>query len=575
MSDGNGVFILEGSSARTDTLVLPSTVSDMPFYFFDCVITGKNGDQIESEPAVLEVTNVNEYKPVLYVGEYAIEPGEKIDLSEKDMGTGTVEYASDGTTVTFNEARINTANYLFDKQLAPSLGILFEDRYDYQLEYHFIFNGENSIDNDFYDPDYNSAGVDLNAFFACKDDPNCPTIFFEGEGKLYLNGGSNQLYSDSNIEINIPVETHPNGDIFGDGIRANSLYIGNGVALDLNVNGTAIHTEGDLRIEDGAVINVTSSAPHVSVGPTIKNIFFVYGSIYAKKAQIKIEAFGDPKNFVPYGAYLANFAGFILAGEGSMNLEGTKVDVHLYTEPAEEPFGLNFYGIQGGGETNSLDMSDGAILNIKIDGEEVVNGGGIALDGIVNVEQSSKINVEMNCQGSVTGIEALRALNVTDSNVLVNVRSTTGGECFGIVCGEASFDLSTSEHSVYSKAENGLALAADTGERGEDIKEYDGSYEAKKIILKNKAIFKKPGSASIALWGVPGYGDTIIAETVFNNADTSKPVDEVLVSVKSANMMTYIAAALVMVFAVGYWLYDSNKRKARKAQLARNRKYKK
>lgn len=89
------VFVLEGNSAKTDTLVIPCTSQYANPEELVCTITDINGNVIETEPAVIEVMNKEEDKTVLYVGDYAIEPGEELDLSETPM-----EAASSVLTVT-------------------------------------------------------------------------------------------------------------------------------------------------------------------------------------------------------------------------------------------------------------------------------------------------------------------------------------------------------------------------------------------------------------------------------------------------------------------------------------------
>ncbi|MBQ6536026.1 MAG: hypothetical protein IJI40_04540, partial [Firmicutes bacterium] len=55
--DENLEYVLTGASAKTDTLVVPSTMQDDADLLFRCVITDKKGNIVESEPARLSIKN--------------------------------------------------------------------------------------------------------------------------------------------------------------------------------------------------------------------------------------------------------------------------------------------------------------------------------------------------------------------------------------------------------------------------------------------------------------------------------------------------------------------------------------
>ncbi|MBR3258671.1 MAG: hypothetical protein IKF96_06735, partial [Eggerthellaceae bacterium] len=68
-SDGVKPFELDGATAYTDTLVLPSTGRTWTGLSFICVITDNQGHTVYTQPANIIITNEDENKPVLYVGE--------------------------------------------------------------------------------------------------------------------------------------------------------------------------------------------------------------------------------------------------------------------------------------------------------------------------------------------------------------------------------------------------------------------------------------------------------------------------------------------------------------------------
>lgn len=238
ISDTYSDFVLEGSSASTDTLVIPSTQQDDPDLYARCVITGKDGTVLESESGMLHVTNAEEDKTVLYVGDIAVQPGDTLDLSETDFGSGLITFDADGVTITFENADFSIEGMTYDRTLSPSLGIFFSRRHRDCQEFFFNLIGENVFYNDYFDPDYNAAGVVFNIFFGSGDDEEPPTVCIQGEGSLTLKGGGNSIYSDADLRIDAVVTTEPNGSIYCDAITAQNITIGPNAELSLSCNGT-------------------------------------------------------------------------------------------------------------------------------------------------------------------------------------------------------------------------------------------------------------------------------------------------------------------------------------------------
>ncbi len=343
-----------------------------------------------------------------------------------------------------------------------------------------------------------------------------------------MKGGANQIYTDANIELAMDVKTEPKDADFCDGIRCSTLFIDEGVTAELNVNGTAVHTEGDLHISDGAKLDVTSSAPHVSQGPTTKSMLFIVGSIYAKQSQINISGYADPENFVPYEAFVATMPAILLAEEGNLNAEGTEISIELSAGESEEPFAMNLAGVYGNGETNAISLSDGAKLDVHINTPEVNGVTGVCVGGIVDIEEGCSVNIDVLGAGEVTALEAERALYVNNAKVEAKAESTTGDFAFGIVCGEADITLDTADYTVHSTTVDGVAFAADTGVHEDAVVEYVSGYEPTVITL-NGCKCVTPEQGEISLFGLPGYGMTIKAETFFGE-DKSQPAPEVLIS---------------------------------------------
>ena len=531
LTDQNSIFVLDGQTAHTPTLEVVST-EDMPYVAgYRCIITDLAGNQTVSDWALLDLSNREEDKPVLYVGEYALEPGDTLDLADTMLGEGTIAFSADGLTITYTDVYFSNKYAVRDTTLSPAIGTLLINRgYGDNVEYHFVFNGTNFFNNTYYDADYNAAGVTMNSFFACGDDGNKPTVIFEGDGELYLVGGGNQIYSDANVEIDLKLTTLPRGAIFCDGIRGFNVIIDEGAQVNLNVNGTAIHTEGDLRIYDGAQVNITSVAPHVSVGPTTKNVFYIIGSVYMQGAEVNIDALGDAAQFIPYGAALAVWNGITLISDGSVNMDASTLNIKLHTSRSIDTFAVTLCGIEGDGVSNAVVLENGSVLNIQVDAPDAVIVTGINVPGIVDVDATSSLSVDVCGMGESFGIIADRLIRVAGGQVSSVVRSAGGSTTYGIVGGGAEFTMGEGGGAVYSLAEGGIAMAFATGTEPEGEPGYDDSYEPSVFMLRGQAEIITPDDAAISLAAVHRMGEIQPTESVFSASDPQFPAEEVLIA---------------------------------------------
>lgn len=529
ISDTYSDFVLGGSSATTDTLVIPSTMQDDPDLYARCVITDHDGNVVESEPGIMHVVNGDEDKTVLYVGDYAVEPGQTLDLSSTTLGTGTVTFDAGGTIVTLDNVHVSTETMTYDWALSPSLGIMLMRRNGDSPEYRFELVGENYIEDTYFDPDYNSGGIVFNSYFGATDDPNAPTVYLEGEGSLELRGGSYSIYSDSNVEVDATLVTEPSGARYCDSITCQGIFVGEGAKLVLHANGTALRAKGDLRVAKGASVEIASSAPHVSVGATAKSIVLADGSIYIDGATLAIQGFSDPEQFVPYGSMLANFVG--ISYGGNMVVTSSDVSIEMTEGEAEEPFVMSCYGISGDGMPSPLTLEGGSRLSVNVTMQDVLFVGGVMVSGSLEADEGCEVVVTAVSAGETAGIDAEQGLVLTDALLDSAVTSSEGLTTYGITGGGLVANITDPASHVHSIAEGGIALAADTGEHGEFEVEPEDGYAPEAIVLSDDAAIVTPAGGTVNLVGVPGYGETIRAETVFDPADMTTPASEVEIAI--------------------------------------------
>ena len=561
LNDGYTDFELSGTSATTDTLVIPSTEQDWPDLNFRCVITDKDGNTVESEPAVVSIANPEEELTVLFVGEYAVQPGETLDLAEVDAGSGTVAFDADGVTMTFDNVKMRTEERVFDAANAPGLGIFLMRRNPENRQFTVNLVGKNTIEDTYYDEEWNAAGVVFNSFFRAGEDEDPPTLVFQGSGSLELIGGTNGIYSDANVRIDAAVTTKPNGDIYNDAITARTITIGGDAALSLSCNGTALRAKGDLVVEDGAAISITSLAPHVSVGATAKNIVGVDGSITLGEAALTIEGIADPEQFLPYGSVLGNFSA--IAYGGDFEASGTSIVVGITEKKGSEPYVMSCYGITSEEPGTSFVLKDGASVLVDLETPDTFVAAGITV-GDMDIQDGCAVQVAATSSGETGGVEADGRLALANATLESEVRSTADLTTYGVVCAGLEVNFSKPDCYLRSTAEGGIALASDTGEHGEfEVAPEDG-YEPQSITISGDATIVEPAESEINLYGAAGYGETIKAETVYDASDMTAPATKVEIAspaapAPSSNDGTEIplvagALALLAVGAAGLYV---------------------
>ncbi|MBR3196797.1 MAG: hypothetical protein IKF50_08885 [Clostridia bacterium] len=565
-SDGYNIFELQGSSAHTDTLIVPSIEQDsQEVLTYWCVMEDRKGNVLTTEEATLTNKNKTEDITVLYIGEFALTPGDELDLKGAGLGKGKVYFDPDGVNITFENVRLSNGRFVCDPRTSAALCVFLMRRNSEDLEYYFHMKGKCVITNNYYDADYHSGGVTFNAFFGTKGEGNHPNLVFDGD-PLVIKGGSNYIYTDANIEFMSDFTGRPRKNDFADGITCYSLYFDEGTHASINAHGTAIHTDGDLRMYDGAVVDVDSKPVRVSVGPTVKDSLFIMGSIYANGATLNVKGTAVPKNFIPTDQYIAMLSGISLNGLGSINADNAVINVELSARPARKEYTGNLIGVFGGETGNSVDLMNGSVLKVKIYGPKTANTVAVQIGGLFMLEEGCKAKLDVRGMTEAFGMTVGRELNVTDAVLESRVRAGKEGTAYGILFGTANITLTDRKCFVKSEAKNGIALAADTGETVEAAVAYIPQYAPSCFILAEKAQITVPRKGEVNVFAVPGYGSFIKAETVFRPSAVETPASTVHIAVKGYRMPLYLicggAAAVIAAAAAGCALILIRRKKA-------------
>ena len=556
------IFQLDGSTARayrrsdydtfseTLTLTVPSTEYNQHAAYFRCVIVDIYGKKHISDEAVLTV-NSDARKPVLYVGEYAVEPGETLDLEDTELGSGTVTYDSNGLDMTFDNVDIVNTHCVYDSSNAPGQGLFLyavddSKTIDERLEYKMYFKGDCRINNKYFDKEINSGGVTVNAYFGAGHEDYQPTLVIDGDSTLTVIGGKYSFYvHDGNIEIATDIRTLPLGSNYNHAIQAYNILIDPGVKADIKCCGPALlSTSGDIRISEGADLSIDAKTPHISDGRAALGLINSSGSIYCNGAKLAITGTGAPENTIPYNSAVAMLSA--IACQGTLNLNDTGIDIDLMIDKWPETYAYNFYGINGG-DFARMSMTNGSWLDINIRGADVMGACGIGMGGTIMVDPDCSINMMISSAHKVTGIITDGKLFVHDAIVDINLTTLSKDEAIrartiGIDCSEADFDLSGGKGYIRIWADiDGVAIAAGGTEAVDDPIGYKKGYMPQYIKRDSQAKITIPKTGEVSSYSYELLGKNWKAETVYDLKDTSKPASDVCfgeVVRKKANPLT-------------------------------------
>lgn len=528
-------FTLDGTSASTDTLIVPSTEYSFHTHYFRCIVTDLRGKKHVSDEAAMTPTNATEQKPVLYVGEYALEPGDTLDLSTTDAGSGIVKYDENSFDVTFENLDINNNSVVYDSTNASSFGIFLSARDDIpveeRLEYRMHFKGLCKIINTYFDKEENEGGVCVNTYFNTGSESVKPTLIIDGDDMITVCGGRNSFYvGNGNIELNADIRTIPLGTNYCDGITANNIIIGEGVKADINACGAAlIARESDIRIMNGAVININAIAPHISKGLASVSVIRSPESIYMDGAEMNISGKSVPETTVPYGSPIAMYSGLVYFN--TLSLKDSKLNIELGSRNCPEKYSNNFYGISGD-DFSRISLQDGSSINIDINVPKVFGATGIAVGGNILVDPGCSIKTYIKAMKKVYGISTDSKITLQDG-VIDNVSEALPFEddpaliAAGITAGEADIDLTDETGYIYSKVNAGTALNLTQYENTDDPVAFDPSYVPTMITLRNKAKISVPSEGVFSCASFDLESRLRKAETIYDLTDTSVPAKEI------------------------------------------------
>ena len=580
-------FTLDGISAKTDTLIIPSTKQKNDVFKFWCVFYDKDGYKHTTKRAYLDLNNRSTFKTVLYIGNYGINPGESLDLSETELGSGIVSFANDGTTVTLDNVNYDNSVNMMDSTIT-SIGLCMERNCNVDKDYTVILKGENKFTNVFYQESTNGCGIpfdfqctipqqssefsedvssepidmwigipitrtqsrapqieeaakaDLSEFTSVGAQFVVPTVTIKESdegGSLSLSGGTNVIRILGDLVLDADVTIERSNVHFSDGIVADTLDVMPNTNLDLAVNGSGVSVTGGFRLQEDCKLNIDTVMPRVSQGETLKQAIFVGGGnmVVNSGCEINLNVHATPDD----GADIEGFAGINLAGDTtSLAVVGSKIQVQMDAKPGTTPesqdYAKNFIGIMG----YMIDAKD-TDISVQSDAETVINSAGIETNNNATFDNCN-INVEVKASDNIFGFASNGIVELKNTNVdIVTEKYGDDGFSYAFCSNVLKLPAIADGYHVSANAtnEDGIAILVDTGRAGDAERGYDKNYKPYRIVPYNKedCIIPVDNQASIA--SIPGaLHSYVYIESYYDLKDTSKPANNVLLKKSAADI---------------------------------------
>lgn len=517
------VFALDGTSAATNELIIPSTSQEDGVLVYYCEVTGKDGTTIKSKEATLDMNNREENKTVLYAGNYAIEPGQTLDLSKVSLGSGLITLAENGTDLEFDQVKFdNSEQPVYDRTVSPAIGIVLDRSNPTDENYTLTLKGDNTLKNTFYQEESGLGGITLHFGFRSMEDV-IPTVVIDGVkegGTLTVEGGTNGIRSRGNLILNTDLTTRPFKNRYMDGVVSETtLTVAPGRKMDLAVYGSGFSTDSALTIGENAAVTIDMTVPKVNGGQTGKTAIFVGGETFDLQngSTLDITCKADPK----VTTEILGCGGVQLQNGAGMNAKGSKITIGVSAGAYDEDYVGSAVGISGDEGEISLENT---ALSVAIAPEMIQTANGFYCIGNLNVENCA-ILIDTAATYIAYGLAAEGDLSIASSIVDVNTEyKYAEGVSRGILGKNLNFALNEPTYSISADTHNadGIALAANTGEGGEVPVYYDPSYKAK--MIKGNFEITLPEEATFNQTSIEGsFEPYLYLETIYDTNDTTKP----------------------------------------------------
>lgn len=560
-------FVMDGETGNDPTLVVASSVQRDQRLLFYCVIRDTQGNTHTTRRAILDQSNKDINKPVFYVGEYAVEPGESLDLAtiyhdpvnqQYPLGSGIVTFAYNQDEKRYD---ITLDKVHFDNEHSTASIIGIGGNVGLDLEWQkpdpenvaevnlILKGGENKIIDHLYQPQVNLSGIPLYFCFFGRDLQNAysPTVNIiedaNDPGFLTVVNGTNQISALACLTIDADINLDQNRLMYSDGIDAFAIDIKEGHKFNLHTNGSVIVAKGDehnksvkadLTIRN-AHITAYTREPHVGKGATTKHGIHAHNDLTIEDSIIDYQVEVDYDDGKEQGHQpIEEIAGAEFITGINTQIRNSKINLELLDHPDDighAKFAHHLIGLYGGTAV-SVDNSE---INMDLTSPIVFQVGGLK-GGDISITNGSKVKVDVETMEGALAVYAEGNLTITDSDVDATAKNLAGNIItpFAISAARINIDLGENNTVVATADNNGdrVAIAGMHGPYFVFDDQEGPSSDAGEITLADDTFVVMPQNNKIDLADTTiRTEEPIEVKTVIDTAN-NKIADEVVIATK-------------------------------------------
>ena len=540
---------LRGIDTTSNKLSIISSDNIATSDTYRCEITDINNNVIYTDSCEYRVINHGEYKKIAYLGEYAIEPGDTLDLADTPYGKGKISYDENGVDFIFDNVHFCNDFYSVDPRCG-GLCFMIETHDNVEPNYSITFKGTNVMTNNYWEDNDNQGGYSF--YFGFLGQNKKPTVTFKGDGNLTIFGGSYSIIAYCNLVIDIDINLLGLPKRLTKGILADQITIKKNRHVNATLGGTLFFVEYSdnkgvncsVTLEENTSIQANIDCGSVSQGNTLVYGIAAAGPVVANKSNIVINVVADLDFFSDRfggissceGLYSANYLVKLNDSNYKFSFKTTQ------KEDLPEPLCTGIMGISGVGV--ELDNSN---IDIDID-SKYINGSYAIYSNHTFIKDCTLdlfVRAYMQANGICASIKEVDddsgILDISGSNIRLKVDDINPGQVTGTVdsglkCGTLKLDLKGEEKiEVDIEGCNAIVVCY---ESSLTPAEYTEGYVAKYLVLDDYNVTYKANvvSPNVNLGNYRQFDvDTLSYyyvnfESIFDNE--AKPVGYVLLTAK-------------------------------------------
>lgn len=423
-SEHNPVYRnMDGTTAKTNKFEIKSTEVSPTFHYFRCEITSLKDAKFYSEDGGYNITNPDADVAGAFLGDYAIIPGQTLDLSKTPYGSGTISLSTDKTKYTFKD--VDFSNDYYETGVYLTHVVLEITNWGNTIEdIYFNFEGANVFNNKYWEEATGQGGFTFALNFLGAG-AVLPTVHMGGTGTLTSKGGTGMFYGNVAVEIDglpIVIQT-PESQRFDKGIVCRNLVMKNGASIQATLGNEVIFIErgatdpfdNAVEIGEGCSVFANINAGKVIGDTTLIHGIFAANYVDIYKANIQINTVVDIDFFEE--TMQACAVDCIGANSTGVNITNSTVLCSVTNTATESSF-IPVQEVSAiTGQYVSIANSE---VNVAIQGKNMMVCDGIYSKNLLIAENSS-VYVDVSCSGCAEGVVGFDRADISASTLEVTV----------------------------------------------------------------------------------------------------------------------------------------------------------